>query len=123
MLVALMAVMLISNSVTGLAATTNEVHSAQSRVVFDGSGSQKLKINTVYKTIAHVDPNSSIGFNAEIVILVTLNNSICTNDIRMLDKNKKVVWESKGAILYLGTRNFTCGPDVYEVQIRTQDNS
>jgi|GEM_PF-1432062 len=42
------------------------------------------------------------------------------NDVRMIDKNGKVVWEEYGAIAWNGSRNFWCGSNVAKVQVRTQ---
>lgn len=117
------ATLLMTTSITSFAATndtTTQTRSASSRIVFDGSGSNHLKINTAYKTIAHVDSSYSTGFDAEIVILVINNTDISANDIRLLDRNGKWLWEESAAIAREGIRSFELGPDVYEVQIRTQ---
>ena len=119
----LIAVLLISTSITSFAATndtTTQTRSAISRIVFDGSGSDYLRINTSYQTIAHVDSSYSTGFNAEIVILVINNTDISANDIKLLDKNGNWLWEEQPAIPREGIRSFELGPDVYEIQIKTQ---
>ena len=119
-------VMLISSSVPCMAATVteeNQTYSTRSRIIFDGSGSNKLQLSTSYKTIAHVDTSSSSGMNARIVIIVPNNTEFCPNDIRMLDRNDNVVWEEFGAIDYTGIRSFDCGSNVYTVQIKAQSGS
>lgn len=124
MLLVLAVIMLISSTMTCMAATprTTIIHHS-SGINFVGNGSDKVEFSTTYKTIAYVDTSRSTGLGAEIVILVPTNTSISDNDIIMLDRNGNRVWEEFGAIPYEGIRSFECGSDVYTVQIRTQNGS
>ena len=64
--------------------------------------------------------SSTKGFNTDVYVSID-NDSVTRNDIRMLDRYGRVVWEQEGA-MGMGQYNakFWCGPDVYKVQIRTQ---
>lgn len=64
--------------------------------------------------------SSKKGFNTDVYIKV-INTSVSRNDIRMLDRYGRVVWEQEGAIgMNQSLAQFWCGSDVYTVQVKTQ---
>lgn len=119
--------MILSTSTSAFAANTEQFQitsSAQSRIIFDGTGSKHLEFGTKYVTIAHVNPSESIGFNAEIMIMIPNNFAYhAYNGVQMLDKYGNVLWEDSDAIPYCSYANFKCGKDVYTVQVKTSSGT
>lgn len=74
---------------------------------------------TSWKTLA----TSTKGFNCNVYIQCMnygLNGQgFAPSNIRMLDKNGKVLWSETGAVQGQGYRVFACGSDVYTIQICT----
>ena len=80
---------------------------------------KRLNTTTSYQTIASESTTSKTGLNRNIRIQNN-NTSVARSDVRMLDKNGKVVWEGIGWLAVAENRVFWCGDNVYTVQIRTQ---
>ncbi|MCI8548723.1 MAG: hypothetical protein HFJ38_07570 [Bacilli bacterium] len=87
------------------------------------SSTKMLVTSTSWKTIA----SSTTGFNCNVYIKCKNTSlsgwTVVPCDIRMLGKNGNALWEEKGAIAGLGDRVFSCGSDVYTIQIKTQAGS
>ena len=77
-----------------------------------------VTLSTSWKTIAEC----STGINRNITVssLVTGTDGLgaLSPDIRMLGKNGNVVWSESKSCPGLGTRVYSCGANVYKVQIR-----
>lgn len=100
----------------GNVASTRQITYPLTGITLYGTASDKLYINTSWKTIAE----ASNGFNCKIVILVPDNLNGNANDVRMLDKNGNQIWFEEYAIASCGDRCFECGANVYKIQIRTR---
>ena len=80
-----------------------------------------LNLTTSWKTIAK--STSGFGCNVEIVCNTTGTDGFhpLYADIRMLDKNGKVVWSESKSCPGDGTgRIYRCGSDVYTIQVKVQ---
>lgn len=91
---------------------------------FPYNSSRRLNTITSWRTIASVSTRNNTGINRNVLIqnnnVGTVGLGIARSDVRMLDRNGRVVWEGRGALAGADNRVFWCGPNVYTVQIRTQ---
>lgn len=71
-------------------------------------------LNSEYSTIY----TNTSGKERYVWVEVFNQDELHHTDIRMLDKNKNVVWEEYGAIGTSASRKFTCGSNVAYIQAR-----
>ncbi len=100
-----LALILSMGSISAFAAETNDEVSPAA-TVFELSGT--------YTVVA----SGSAATNRSVTIICYNKYSVHHNDVRMRDINGNVVWEEYGAIGCSGSRTFSCGSDVYYVEVR-----
>lgn len=61
---------------------------------------------------------NSSGINRNVRIDCYNTNYAHTNDVIMLNKSGKVVWQENGAIPYSGSRTFWCGRNVCKIRVK-----
>lgn len=105
---------------TASISTTETINAVSPRSThYEASG---IAVNsTDWTTIA----TASNGFGCNVQVN-TFNTQINYVSVRMLDKSGNVVWSETNAIPYNKTRVFSCGSDVYQIQVKcvgTQNRS
>ncbi len=80
--------------------------------------SYRINIGTSYSSLKVAASSSGHSFYIKVY-----NTGYGRNDIRMLDKNGRVIWQESGAIAFNGNRTFWCGSNVATIQIKTQTSS
>ena len=78
-----------------------------------------ITISTGWKTVAS-DTN---GINNNIRITSSVYTGVSRIDVRMLGKNGNVIWEEQNSCPALSARVYSCGADVYTVQVKASSSS
>lgn len=82
-----------------------------------------VTLSTSWKTIA----SSTTGFNCNVTISAMATGTdglgIIRPDIRMLDNNGSVVWSESKSCPGYGTRTYSCGSNVYKIQIKVANGA
>ena len=87
---------------------------AMSTVAIAATRYDIVKVSTTWTTVAY----DTSGFGCNVRILGRLTSIGQRIDVRMLDKNKYVLWSENDSCPGLASRVYRCGTDVYYIQVR-----